>query len=524
METIHSYCMPRQHFWSYIWGMKHMAVDHTARTILPKSFRPLPVERLFLSSVVMLGLGACAVGPDYKAPHTDLAAFHNSGFENNVAGQAPLPLDRWWEGFHDPELVRIEQRVLTQNLDLEAAVGRIRQAHGAAEAAAAQMLPTLDFTPQVSAYRLSNEGLIGRMARNFPGYNRDQRAYDVHGVASWEMDLFGGLRRGHEAARDEAEAAIAQSAGVRVSVAGDAADAYFQIRGYQARLHVAEDQITTDAHLLNLVQQRYARGVASQREVDQAQALLQSARETVPVLRVALEVQLNRLDVLMGVQPGTYAQELALSSPPPTIPSIGNVTPADVLRRRPDVIASERRLAASNARIGRALADYYPKLSLSGALGFQSLSVNKMFTPAGFGPSASGALRWRIFDFGKIDAEVQQAKGAYAEQLAQYRSTVLHAAEDVENAFMALEQSEKRAENLGIEVASLTQARDLSSQSYRAGVIPLTDVLDANRQLLEAEDRQADTQSETARAAVRSFRAIGGGWEGATDVTRLASR
>lgn len=501
-----------------------MAVDHTARGMLVKSLRSLASGRLSLSFTVVLSLGACAVGPDYKAPHVDLTTFHNAALQGNDAGRAPLSLDRWWEGFHDPELVRIEQRVLTQNLDLEGAIGRIRQAHGAAEAAAAQMLPTLDFTPQVSAYRLSNEGLIGRMARNFPGYNRDQRAYDVHGVASWELDLFGGLRRGHEAARDEAQAAVAQSAGVRVSVAGDAADAYFQIRGYQARLRVADGQVTTDAHLLDLVQQRRARGVASQREVDQAQALLQSARETVPVLRIALEVQLNRLDVLMGVQPGTYARELALSSPVATIPAIGNVTPADVLRRRPDVIASERRLAASNARIGQALADYYPKLSLSGALGFQSLSVNKMFTPAGFGPSASGALRWRIFDFGKIDAEVQQAKGAHAEQLAQYRSTVLHAAEDVENAFMSLAQSEKRGDDLRTEVASLTQARDLSSQSYKAGVIPLTDVLDANRQLLEAEDRQADNQSETARAAVRSFRAIGGGWEGAADGLRLASR
>lgn len=501
-----------------------MAVYHIARTIMAKPLRFLPFARLSLSSALVLSLGACAVGPNYKAPHTNFAAFHNAGLQGDTIGQVPPSLDRWWEGFHDPELVRIEQRVLTQNLDLAAAISRIRQAHGAAEAAAAQMLPTLDFAPQASAYRLSNEGLIGRIAHNFPGYNRDQRAYDVHGVASWELDLFGGLRRGHEAARDEAEAAIVQSAGVRVSVAGDAADAYFQIRGYQARLRVAQDQVSTDQHLFDLVQQRRGRGVAAQREVDQAQALLQSARETVPVLRVALEVQLNRLDVLMGVQPGTYAQELALASPPPTIPSIGNVTPADVLRRRPDVIASERRLAASNARIGQALADYYPKLSLSGALGFQSLSVNQMFTPAGFGPSASGALRWRIFDFGKIDAEVQQARGAYAEQLAQYRSTVLHAAEDVENAFMSLAQSEKRAEDLGTEVASLTQARDLSSQSYKAGVIPLTDVLDANRQLLDAEDRQADNQSETARAAVRSFRAIGGGWEGAMDATRLVSR
>ncbi|AHB11106.1 type I secretion outer membrane protein, TolC family (plasmid) [Zymomonas mobilis subsp. mobilis str. CP4 = NRRL B-14023] len=494
-----------------------MAAYHTTQTMLAESFRSLLFNNFFLLFAVVLSLEACTVGPDYKAPHSDLVQFHNSISVERRAGE-PLPsLDHWWEEFHDLELVRIEQRVLMQNLDLKAAIGRIQQAHGAAEAAAAQMLPTLDFAPQVSAYRLSNEGLIGRMARNFPGYNRDQRAYDVHGAASWEIDLFGGLRRGHEAARDEAEAAIAQSAGVRVSVAGDAADAYFQIRGYQARLLVANERVATDSHLLDLVQQRRIRGVSSQREVDQAIALLQSARETIPVLRAALEVQLNRLDVLMGVQPGTYAHELALPSSVAIIPSIGNVTPADVLRRRPDVIAAERRLAASNARIGAALADYYPKLSLSGALGFQSLSVNKMFTPAGFQPASSGILRWRIFDFGKIDAEVHQAKGAYAEQLAQYRSTVLHAAEDVENAFMSLAQSEKRAEDLRTEVASLAEARDLSSQSYKAGIISLTDVLAADRQLLEAKDRQAENQSETARAAVRSFRAIGGGWEGSTN-------
>ncbi|MBM9400011.1 efflux transporter outer membrane subunit [Gluconacetobacter azotocaptans] len=458
-------------------------------------------------------VSACAIGPDYKAPETHFDPFHSAATVNARQAMAAPPLDAWWEGFHDPELTRIEQGVLSQNLDLAAAMARVRQARGAAEAATARLLPTLDFAPQASANRLSKEGLIGHVVREVPNFNRDYRTYDVSGAASWEIDLFGGLRRGQEAARDEAEAAQVERVGVRISVAADAADAYFQIRGNQARLNVAERQIDVDVHLLDLVRQRRARGISNERELAQAEALLQAARQTVPLIRIALEAQLNRLDVLIGAQPGTYATELATPSGIPGIPAIGSADkPLDVLRRRPDVIAAERRLAASNARIGEVLGDYYPKLSLTGILGFQSLSPNKLFTAPGFQATGSGAIRWRIFDFGKIDAEVQQARGANAEALARYRLTVLHAAEDVENAFTTLVQTEQRTGALQIEVASLTRARDLSQQSFQAGVIPLTDVLDADRQLLESQDQLALNRSNAARAAVSSFRALGGGW------------
>ncbi|WP_308720781.1 efflux transporter outer membrane subunit [Komagataeibacter xylinus] len=458
-------------------------------------------------------VSACAVGPNYREPKTDLRSFHAAAAVDTRQARTSPPLDTWWEGFHDLELTRIEQRVLSQNLDLAAAVARVRQARGAAEAAAARLLPTLDFNPQASANRLSKEGLIGHIVNDVPGFNRDYRSYDVSGAASWEIDLFGGLRRGQEAARDEAEAARVERVGERITVAADAADAYFQIRGNQARLAVAEKQIAVDAHLLELVRQRRTRGVSNERELAQAEALLQSARETVPLIRIALEAQLNRLDVLMGVQPGTYAAELDNPSDIPPIPAIGgNDKPADMLRRRPDIVAAERRLAASNARIGEALGDYYPKLSLMGILGFQSLSPNKLFTAPGFQAAGSGAIRWRIFDFGKIDAEVQQARGANAEALARYRLTVLHAAEDVENAFTTLVQSEQRTDELQAAVASLTRAHDLSQQSFQAGVIPLTDVLDADRQLLDAQDQLALNRANAARAAVSSFRALGGGW------------
>ncbi|CAP55049.1 putative outer membrane factor [Gluconacetobacter diazotrophicus PA1 5] len=456
---------------------------------------------------------ACAVGPNYHAPDTHLQPFHSAAAVDMRQVTSTPPLDTWWEGFHDPELVRIEQRVLTQNLDLAAAIARVRQSRGAAEAATARLLPTLDFNPQASANRLSQEGLIGHVVRTIPSFHRDYRTYDVSGAASWEIDLFGGLRRGQEAARDEAEAAQMERVGERIMIAADAADAYFQIRGDQARLAVAEKQITVDAHLLELVRQRRTSGVSNERELAQAEALLQSARQTVPLLRIALEAQLNRLDVLMGVQPGTYAAELGTPSEIPAIPAIGGTNkPTDVLRRRPDILAAERRLAASNARIGAALGDYYPKLSLSGILGFQSINPQHLFTAPGFQAVGSGAIRWRIFDFGKIDAEVQQARGANTEALARYRLTVLHAAEDVKNSFTTLVQTEQRSGELQTEVASLTRARDLSQQSFQAGVIPLTDVLDAERQLLDSQDQLALNRANPGRAAVSSFRALGGGW------------
>jgi NodT family efflux transporter outer membrane factor (OMF) lipoprotein len=403
---------------------------------------------------------------------------------------------------------------LDQNLDLAAAIARVQQARAAASAAGAQLLPTVDLDASATAQRQSLQSPLGTVAKSFPGYNRYQREYTVGPAASWEIDLFGGLRRGADAATDEAQAAEAEQAGTRITVVADAADAYLQIRGFQARLAVAQDQIDTDAHLLSLVQARYRLGQAEAREVAQAEALLQQARATVPDLRIGLEAQLNRLDVLMGVQPGTYAQELSKPAAIPTIPAIGAVNqPLDVLRRRPDIIAAERRLAASNERIGAAISDYYPKISLSGVFGFDSVGGNHLFSGNAFQPIGTGALRWRLFDFGKVDAEVAAARGTNAEALAQYRQAALKATEDVEDALISLSQTEAHVEELQGEVDSLTRARNLSQRAYQAGSITLTDVLDADRQLLTARDDLDGNRANAGRAAVRTFRALGGGWD-----------
>jgi NodT family efflux transporter outer membrane factor (OMF) lipoprotein len=460
-------------------------------------------------------LAGCVVGPDYVPPTQTFAPFHNeSAVLTANDHRHASPLDTWWTGFDDPVLVSVVQRALKQNLDLAAALARVQQSRAAAQAAGAQLLPSAQFDASATALHESLQSPLGVLAKQFPDYSRDQREYNVGAAASWEIDVAGGLRRTSAAARDEFEAAEAEHLGTRVTVAADAADAYLQIRGFQTRLAVANDQIETDRHLLQLVRIRRQFGSASEREIAQADALLQQAKATVPVLRTALEAQLNRLDVLLGEQPGTCAGELANAGEIPPIPAVpASDAPQEVLRRRPDIIAAERILAASNERIGAALADYYPKISLSGALGFDSLTTDHLFSAQSFQPVGTGALRWRLFDFGRVDAEVRQARGANAQALAQYRLAALKAAEDVENAFMSLSQTGLRVRELQGEVAALTRARDLSQRAYEAGSIPLTDVLDADRQLLFARDDLDGTRADEARAAVRTFRALGGGWK-----------
>jgi len=469
-------------------------------------------------ALAALGLAACAaVGPDYRQPALETAAAypHAEVLAARAAALPAPPLDNWWTGFDDPALTRIVRRALDQNLDLAASLARVQQARAAAAEAGAQLLPQGSLSAQAVKERQSLGSPIGRIASQFPGYNRNPALYDVGAGASWEIDLFGGLRRGAEAADAEAQAAQAEQLGVRVSVAAEAADAYFRVRGAQQRIAIAQEQVQTNARLLDLVKLRLDDGLSSSREVAQAEALVAQARVTIPPLRIELQTQLNRLDVLMGAQPGTYAAELARPAVKPSlaVPAISVAQgPADLLRRRPDVIAAERRLAASNARIGAATAEYYPKLSLSALLGFESFSTGKLFSAGSFQPVGVAGLRWRLFDFGRVDAEVAQARGANAEALANYRKTMLRATEDVENAVVTLTELEAQGKELNTEIDAHERARGASEDAYKGGAVSLFEVLDEERQLLAARDQQARVHADNARAAVATFRALGGGW------------
>ncbi|WP_458788778.1 efflux transporter outer membrane subunit [Dyella jiangningensis] len=473
--------------------------------------------RMAAMVAALAGLAGCMVGPDYVRPEvkTNPGYASQSMLEAREASRPAPALDAWWTGFDDPELSTIIGRVMTQNLDLAAAIARVDQARAAAREAGAQLMPQGSLDAQVARQYQSTQSPLGELASHTPDYKRTQTLENIGVGASWELDLAGGLRRGAEAAQAEAEAAEANQDGVRVMVAAEAADSYFQARGAQERLRLAQQQIDTEAQLVELVKVRLAGGLATSRELAQAQALLLQARATLPPLRITLAQQLNRLDVLMGAAPGTYAAELQAPGATYTVPAVGtDGGPQMLLSRRPDVIAAERKLAASNARIGVATAEYYPKLSLGALLGFETLHSGSLFSSAAFQPQAMLGLHWRLFDFGRVDAEVAQAKGANAEALAQYRQSMLRATEDVENAIVSLAELESQHRELVDEVAAHQQARDAAQDAYKGGAVSLLEVLDEDRQLLSSRDQLARVHADDARAAVAMFRALGGGWAG----------
>jgi NodT family efflux transporter outer membrane factor (OMF) lipoprotein len=477
-----------------------------------------------LAAASCLAPAAWAIGPDYHRPDLGLTkSFHTPPPADPQASDSGLVA--WWGRFGDPELSRVVERAVAQNLDLAQARARVLQSRAAAKAAGAALLPRADAAGGVSHDQFSLLSPIGAVGRKAPGFERDYADYGLGAAASWEIDLFGGLRRARDAARSDARAALAEAAAVRVSVAAEAADAYLQARAYQGRLAVARRQQQTEQDLVDLLVRRTAEGVSPERELNEARAELEAVRASIPPLQAGLDAELNRLDVLMGAQPGTYREELTASDAPPAalpVPDAGD-GPAGLLRRRPDVLAAEQRLIAANARIGEALAEYYPKLSISGLIGLDSISASRLFTGNAVTHQVGAGLRWRLFDFGRVDAEVAAAKGREAEALSAYRATVLKAAEEVEDAFSDLTQQQARAAALAREVDALTQARAQAEQAYEGGVSSLIEVRDADRQLLAASDQLVQARAGASRAAVACFRALGGGWAGASSGAPVAA-
>ncbi len=452
-------------------------------------------------------LAGCMVGPIYRVPDIATAPAFRAAPPTAAAG-ALRPPD-WWRTFHDPGLDDLESRALAQNLDLAAAAARVGQARAAAKAASAALLPAAQADGQAARAYSSVAGTNAYLA-HAPGYSRTGSLYDLTAGASWELDIFGGLRRDAQAARADLAAAGADLAGARLMLTADVADAYIQLRAFQTRLILARSQIDADRRLLDLVRLRFQEGQAARREVDIAEASLGQAQAVEPLLAVGLEAQLNRLAVLTGVSPEAGRSALAAPGPIPLAPDLEPGPPGALLRTRPDLAAAERRLAAADARIGSAISGYYPKVSLQSLLGWESTSAATLITsPAAEAQGALG-IKWRLFDFGRVDAEVANARGAEAAALAAYRQGVLRACEDVENALTARLQQAGRAIMLRRTEAALQRTRQATGDAYEAGTVSLLEVIDADRQLMATQDGAAQADAETARAAVALARALGG--------------
>lgn len=469
-------------------------------------------------AIMAAALAGCAVGPDYVAPTLPLSSAY--------MGQAAIALrprasdqaeaDAWWRGFNDPLLNATIEQALAQNLDLAQAAARVSQARAGLRIATAALLPSGSTEARGAKVRNSTLTPTGRILSATPGFDRDGALYEANALAGWELDVFGGSRREQEAARAEYNAARTGMAAARLAVAAQTADTYLLLRGLQSRLDIAKEQVRTQRRLVDLVRLQHQKGVAADLQLQQAQGALAQTQASVPVLEEGLDAALNAMDVLLGVQPGTYRSEFSKVAPIPPAPAIADAGgPAELIRRRPDLVVAEQRLRASNARIGAATAEYFPKLSLSGLLGTASTSASMAFQDPATQVQGVVGLRWRLFDFGRVGAEVKVAKGRHAESLAAYQQAVLRATADVEDAFSGLVKREAQELTLADGEASLAKASAQATVAYEGGVVSLLEVLDANTRLLAVRDARAQARTEAARAAVRAFRALGGGWQAA---------
>lgn len=469
---------------------------------------------LATSAAVSFFLAGCAVGPDYvRPPGVVPDAFHGKASERSTAVDAK-ELATWWAGFHDPLLSRLVGQALNQNLDLAQAVARASQARAGVAAAGATLLPIGAVSGQAARSYQSAETSLGRVLSTFPNFDRAGSSYDISLGVSWELDLAGGLRRGKEAALAAYQASEAGIAAARLTVAAATADIYMQIRGLQARLVIAKDQVRTEEALLAKVSLLQLKGLAPAMTVRQAEASLAEALASVPALEAALEGALNAMDIALGSAPGTHQAELSTAGDIPAPPALSAMgTPAELLRRRPDVIVAERRLAASSARIGVAVAEYYPKLSLSGLVGSATtISGGDLFASGANQAAAAVGLRWRLFDFGRINAQIDQARGQEAEALAAFRLAALKATEDVETSVFTMTRRAEQAFAITAAVSSLRQARSHTEAAFQRGIASQIELLQADKSLLRAADAQAVARTDAARASVSAFKSLGGGW------------
>jgi NodT family efflux transporter outer membrane factor (OMF) lipoprotein len=477
--------------------------------------------------LILIVLTGCAIGPDYKPPEVALSAsFLGQNGVQHRAVHSKADLQTWWAAFDDPLLARFIALALEQNLDIAQAAARVAQSRASLRQADAALLPSGNVSAHSARVYQSAETPLGQVLGAASDFDRSGRFYEANVGVSWEIDMFGGLRRGREVARAEYDASEAGAVATRVAVAAQTADVYVTIRGLQTRIAIARLQAETRGRLLALVTLRYEKGIAAELQVNQAEGSLAQVEAQIPALEAGLDSAMNALDVLLGVQPGTYRAELSPAAPVPVAPGLADTgTPAEMIRRRPDLIVAERRLAAANARIGVAISEYYPKFSLGALLGSATaISSGNLFTSDANQAQGVLGLRWRLFDFGRVDAQIATTRGQEAEALAAYRLAVLRATEEVENSFSALVKREAQVGILTQGESSLARARQNSFAAYEGGVVSLIEVLDADGNLLQVRDEKAQAQTEAARAAIASFRALGGGWDAPNASSKSYSR
>ena len=477
-----------------------------------------------LSSVVavfsFLLLAGCAVGPNYKRPHVHVPNQWTVASARETSTKAP-ETDEWWSSFQDPELNSLIEQAVDRNLDLKLALERVQEARAARGIVRSVYFPSID--ANVSATRLRggiSQGVIRAVPSSADPNARpslispfETNAFQGNLSASWELDVFGGIRRGVQAATADVAAAEENRRDVLVILLGDVGRVYAQLRGFQRRLEIANKNIKTQQDTLDLTTARAKAGLATELDVSRAAAQLESTKAVVPTLLAAIDVSIHRLSVLLGEEPGALRSELEKASPIPSAgPDVQVGLPSDLLRRRPDIRRAEAQLAAATARIGEAKADLFPRFVLTGTAGRQATQLHDLTLGAGNFYGVGPGISLPLFNGGRIRSNIAVQTSRQRAALIGYQSTILNSLEEVENALVNYAQEQERRDRLGQAVQQSQLAVDLAAEQYRAGLVDFLSVLEAQRELYADEDQLVQSQTGVTTNLVALYRALGGGW------------
>lgn len=464
----------------------------------------------YIVLVLIAGLAGCAAGPDYRRPDPPVPA-------NWSAQELPAHLDtgheleNWWNAFDDPALNELIQRANGRNIRLQEAIARFEESNALLRTATGKNFPVLDATGTVSSDNGQQSENASRIA--LPGIFSTQTTYGIGMASSWEIDLFGHIRRSTEAASAHYEASIEDFRAVLVSLYAEIATAYIDYRAFHHRLILAEEHSEYEKKLRDLVAARVKAGTASQVELAEAEAGWVTARTQVPPLRNAMVLSANRLTALLALTPGTLndllQREHSIPEPPETIAVI---LPIDVVRQRPDIRKSERRLAAQTAMIGVRAADLYPRFSLTGSFSFSSFSAETLLKSASLGFNFGPTLTWNIFQGGTIQAQVKAEEARTRQSLAIYENTLIMAFEEVENAISSYAKSRERLESLNRLVDERKRAAGLAGTLFSAGKMDYQAVLEKLIVLNAAENLRASEKATLSQSFAALYRTLGGGW------------
>ncbi|MFS8609394.1 MAG: efflux transporter outer membrane subunit [Gammaproteobacteria bacterium] len=449
-------------------------------------------------------LAGCAVGPDYVEPETPPASFHLA--EGELFDDRPFEA-QWWAQFGDPVLDDLVERALRANLDVRTALLRIDESRALLRSTRRRQWPS-------SQYEAAREASKSQQPV-FSTERIEVESYRAGFQSAWEIDVFGRLRRDTEAAIADAQAAEATLRDVQVLVAAEVVGTYLDLREAQKRLSVAEANLATQRETLHLTQVRYELGRGSELDVASARAALAATEAQIPVLTAQEHIAAHRLAVLVGARPGEIDVELAYREMPPHLTTLAIGSPEELLRRRPDIRAAERRLAAATARIGVAKADLFPRVSFDGFLGFIAGDSGELGESSSKAWSMTPVVRWAAFDLSGVRAEVRRAETSAELALAEYEATVLRALEETENAFVSYAQQRRRLEAILEQAEASRRAAELARIRYAEGALDFLRLLDAERTVLEAEDAAVVAAAELNAAVVAIYKALGGGWAAA---------